>query len=265
MSFLYKNEPFKKVPKPKYPEPEKVPKANQEKMITKNKRGTHVGIILSFLIFVTFLAFLYSITEPATRVSRNKLDLLEYLKIELLNKFEDDMSTVTLTIIHDGTCGKFENFGGLEGLGAVVKNETGDKIASYVEINGDTEVSKYEGIMKFYYSNQFDKGESGCGSIKDADYDISIFRTTQEIFGSKINSISEKIKDDPNYYGELKEELGVPLDTEFGFTFKDGGGNILANANEKNVSVEVYAEEIPIQYMDSEANINPGFLNIRVW
>ena len=233
----------------------------------RNKRGTHVGVILSFLIFVTFLAFLYSITEPATRVSRDKLDLLEYLKVELLNKFSEDMSSVTVRIINTGSCGKFEDFGGLEELGVVVKDEAEEIVESYVELNGDTEVSSYSGLMKFYYSTQFNRGSSlGCSSLIDSsDYEISIFRTTEQIFESKIINTSESIESIPGYYEELKEELGVPFDDNFGFTFSNSTKDFITGTEEKDIGVDIYSEEIPIQYIDDKANINPGFLNIRVW
>ena len=235
------------------------------------KRGTHVGVILSFLIFVTFLAFLYSITEPVTRVSRDKLDLLEYLKVELVNKFSEDISTITITLKDtSGSCKRFENFNGLADLGAVIKDNEGGVIPSYIEPNGVAIVSSIPtDIMKFYYSNQFDRGEDVFGEclelVEEVDYNISIFRTTDEVFARKIISISESIRDTPGYYGDLKEELGVAFDDEFGFTFFNGDKEILEGTEEKNVSVDVYAEEIPIQYLDNKANINPGFLTIRVW
>ena len=32
----------------------------------KSKKGSHVGVVVSFVIFVTFLIFLYTIIQPAT-------------------------------------------------------------------------------------------------------------------------------------------------------------------------------------------------------
>ena len=246
-----------------------------------NKKGTHVGIILSFLIFVTFLAFLYSITQPATRMSRDKLDLLDYLKVELENKFSGDLTTVIISFSEQElqTCVKFSSFDEeLEGLGAIVKRvdiqegaEIESKIQSKVEENGDTIISRGEQTsekLKFYYSKWFGIG-AACPNPttlkEDTDYSIELYRITNEIFGPAIINISQEINASQEYYEELKKELGVSLDDNFGFVFFDENKNIITQAGEEDVSLDVYAEEIPIQYIDNEANINPGFLSIRVW
>ena len=232
-----------------------------------NKRGTHVGVILSFLIFVTFLAFLYSVTEPVTRVSRDKLDLLDYLKIELVKEFSEDMSTLTINLSEEG-CVIFSEFDeGLRGLGVVAKDSEDNQLNAH-RIGGDTEVNETEiGILKLYYSKEFSNGtDLDCENILGSgDYEIRIFRTTQEIFASRITRVSNEIEGNITYYNKLKEKLGASLDDEFGFTFTDKDKTFIAGTEEKDVDVDIYSEEIPIQYLDSKANINPGFLSIRVW
>ena len=234
----------------------------------KNKRGTHVGVILSFLIFVTFLAFLYSITEPATRVSRDKLDLLEYLKVELLKEFSEDLSILTINLTGEEGCIVFGEIDeGLSGWGVVAKDSEGNLLYSHRK-DVETEVSGAQiGILKLYYSKEFSNGtDLGCETyLSSGDYDIRIFRTTQEIFNSTINRISNEINENYTYYEELKSKLGASSDDEFGFTFSDGNKNFIAGTEEKDVNVDIYSEEIPIQYLDNEANINPGFLSMRVW
>ena len=231
-----------------------------------NKRGTHAGVILSFLIFVTFLAFLYSITQPVTRISRDKLDLLDYLKVELLREFSEDLSKATINITESGGCISI-NTGDLDsqliGLGIVVKEPDGSKVPAY--INGDkTEINYNIGLLELYYSKEFSFGIS-LDECSSRGYEIKLIRTTEEIFNSTIIRIGEEIKTNSTYYGELKSKLGASQDDEFGFIFKDGEGNEIISANIKNVSVDIYSEEIPIQYINNEANINPGFLSIRVW
>ena len=66
------------------------------------KRGTHVGIVLSFVIFITFLVFLYSIVEPVIRVQRDKESLLDYLRIELIRRFSANLTTATISITTEG-------------------------------------------------------------------------------------------------------------------------------------------------------------------
>ena len=60
-----------------------------------NKRGSHVGVILSFAIFITFMVFLYFIIEPAIRIQGDKQNILDNLERELLEKFSANLTTYT--------------------------------------------------------------------------------------------------------------------------------------------------------------------------
>ncbi|MCK4647518.1 hypothetical protein KAT24_01145 [Candidatus Pacearchaeota archaeon] len=48
-----------------------------------DKKGSHVGMMLSFVIFVTFLVFLYSILQPVIKIRQDKKLILDSLIIEL--------------------------------------------------------------------------------------------------------------------------------------------------------------------------------------
>ena len=51
----------------------------------KNRKGSHVGVVVSFVVFVTFLVFLYLIIQPATIRERDKQYILDYLKLNLVS------------------------------------------------------------------------------------------------------------------------------------------------------------------------------------
>jgi len=235
-----------------------------------SKRGTHVGMIVSFLIFVTFLAFLYSVLEPATRVKQDKLDLQEYLKIELLKEFTTEMSVLTISIA-DGEssgCIDFSPFDDtLRFFGVVAKDDSGE-IYEYKD-GTHTKVDWDRGNLKLYYSTEFSNGSfsqfEGKTCRSGDDYEIKLFRTEEDFFNSSIIRVAEYINENPDNYKEIKTKLKIPFGDEFGFAFKDENKKLIIGTSEKNVSADVYVEEIPIQYIDSEANINQGFLDIRVW
>jgi len=237
-----------------------------------NKRGTHVGMIVSFLIFVTFLAFLYSVLEPATQVKQDKLDLQEYIKVELLKEFTAEMSILNLEVNNINVCFSL-NIQGLEDTGVVVKDSQEHIIISSFNWQDDETylVDEGDGRLKAYYSNEFSNGNGNiifddCIKISTPeDYNISIFRTEEDFFNSSIIELTEYINANPNNYEEIKTKLKISSGDEFGFAFKDENKTLIIATQEKNVSANVYVEEIPIQYIDSEANINQGFLDIRVW
>lgn len=228
-------------------------------------------MVLSFLVFVTFIAFVYSVLEPATRSNEDKINLVNYIKIELLNEFSADMSILTIKISADplGNCVSINTPDEeLEDYGTVVQNISADIFESYNAL-GKTELDiPQAGVFKIYYSEEFDsKVDLGtCTSLtEDTDYEISLLKTNEEIFGSRILNIIDSINTNKSFYEELKQKFDVGLGNEFGFYFNDENKNFIAGTQEVNVSRDIFVEEVPIQYIDSEANIKSGFLNIKVW
>ena len=57
------------------------------------KKGSHVGIMLSFVIFVTFLVFLYSVIQPIIKTGQEKKISLDSLKIELVIILDPDLTS----------------------------------------------------------------------------------------------------------------------------------------------------------------------------
>ena len=231
-----------------------------------NKKASHVGVILSFLVFITFIAFLYSVTEPAISVKQDKLDFLKYIKIELMKNFTGDLASVLIEIPSGSNCMKFPSnaFPGVEDWNVVAKDKDGNLIDSYKDSNGDVYVYENpEDYLNLYFSKEFENGQSeeeSCTILKN--YEIKLFRTEEWFFNSSVKKLADKMEDD---YEGVKEQFGVAFDDNFDFAFKDGEGKEMVNTGEREVSSDIYSEEIPVQYVDSEANIKPGFLIVRVW
>ena len=62
------------------------------------KRGSHVGVVISFVIFVTFLAFLYSILQPTTIRERDRQYVLDYLSLNLIGNATGNMTTMLVNV-----------------------------------------------------------------------------------------------------------------------------------------------------------------------
>ena len=56
------------------------------KMKNRKKGGTHVGMMLSFVIFITFITFLYTIIQPSIQVQKSKQVTLDVLKENLIRE-----------------------------------------------------------------------------------------------------------------------------------------------------------------------------------
>lgn len=243
------------------------------KMISlRDKKASHVGMILSFVIFVTFVIFLYTVTEPATRIERGKQDLLQYLEIELINELSSDMTTATVNIDNSiaESCVRFGVVPGTEDMNIVVKTEQDILEHKKSDAGPNTFVvidRKSNDFFKVFYSDDFNDAsvETPCSNPitlnENTGYSLGLVRTTNHIFESRIKNMVENFDED---YMEIKNSFNVAPGNEFGFIFQDAYENITGTA-EKNTSANIYVEEIPIQYVDEEANIKSGFLRIRVW
>jgi len=237
-----------------------------------NKKASHVGIVLSFVIFITFLVFLYSIIEPLTKTQKDKQFLLSYLETELIENFSAKLTIVLITNsseLLDEDCLEINSSAfGTNGLNFIVKNKTKD-IVNFTVLTDEGMIIEWtndEEFFKIYYSEEKfinSTSDYSC-TLPVADvnnYSVGSIRTKDQIFESRVISLIDTYESD---YKTLKEDLKIPLGTEFGFGFIYSNGSVIGT-EEKNISINIYVEEIPIQYMDYEANINSGFLNIKVW
>jgi len=234
-------------------------------MKIKNKRASHVGMILSFVIFITFLIFLFSITQPVTNIKTDKQDLLEYLKKGLVDEVSADVTSSSLKILEIKDCVKVPIIEGTEEMNVIVKDEKQNLVESNKELNMLLIKTQGKDFFKVYYletSTLPETGLSACEEIKD--YNIGLTKTEKYVLEIKIINLTNFINENIDNYEEIKEKLKIPFGSEFGFSFKNAEGEIIST-NEREILTDIYSEEIPIQYVDNEANIKPGFLTILIY
>jgi len=238
-----------------------------------NKKGSHVGVVLSFVIFVTFLAFFYSIIEPTIKIDQTKQIILDYLEGEFINNLSEELATSTITINKSLVLEKCVRLNELitlleVGNKMIVKNGAGNISKSSSDGNDLwlNRTDSDETFFKIFSSEEFETlalPSSPCFPLQENQGDYSIRFTNKNIyvFESRINKTLERYA---NNYEEFKNELNIPFGTEFGFSFINSTGGII-KTDEKNISVNVFVGEVAIQYVDKSANILPGFIDITVW
>lgn len=62
-----------------------------------NAKGSHVGVMLSFVIFITFIVFMFVIFEPNINLGNSKKSVLTYLEKVLVEKFGGDLAVIEQT------------------------------------------------------------------------------------------------------------------------------------------------------------------------
>lgn len=237
----------------------------------KNHKASHVGMILSFAIFVTFLVFLYVVVEPVIKTQEDKNFLVKSLEPELLEKFSDNMTSISIKISGainpNKDCLKIHNFVGevTNESNLVIKNKTGGVLGysvQGVDLTVGTGTS-FDGFLKIYYSDGIVQSPSFTGTGCDLIQEVSVgaIITDKYIFSNKITWV---INEYETNYENLKKELNIPERNDFGFDFTYSNKSKIGTGVGE-ISGNVYAEDIPVQYVDKDANILSGVINLRIW
>jgi len=241
----------------------------------KNKRGSHVGVVVSFAIFVTFLFFIYALLEPTMTTERDKQYFLDYLKLNFMENMSSEVTTMTVYIEEavPKDCVKINSVVGEipEHDELLFKNQDDESLIYSISGEGfRIEVGYgFNGFLKIYHADGLNSslGSPECtGNTPINQIEPTFIKSYSEIFESKIGDLNESYYED---YEGLKVELGIPEGTEFSFYLYDGERNeppiISAEIQPPPTTKSVYVEEMPIQYIDWQGHIKFGFLVIKVW
>ena len=238
-----------------------------------NKRGSHVGVILSFLIFVTFMAFLYTAIAPAIKIRGDKQSVLNSLKIEIVENVSEYLTSITTIINPEVTenCLELRDFMDktLVNSRLIVKNNSGNVFMTNFSRGNlflDRGGSKTD-FFKVYLSKEFreigEKIIKPCKILKEGKegYTIGSINVKKYLFETKIIELKNMYESN---YTSLKRYFNISNINEFGFDFKYNNGTTIGTKSE-DTQTSVYIEEMPVQYVDKEANILQGVMKIRVW
>jgi len=236
-------------------------------------------MIISFVIFITFIVFLYVVVNPAVSTGESKKSVLDYIDSKITENVSANFTTASVDFTDANNpsnkyCVKLENLLLLLSMyqpNIVVKNATENVQEAYEEtynlkINRKTRSNRF---FKIYHSPEFDRLSTNtaldCNTpaslIHEVDYVIGSITVTKYAFERSLYELIDYYKTD---YDKLKRDLTISPGSEFGFDFVQANGTVIG-VGEPEKSVSIYAEEIPIQYVDNKANILSGFINIKVW
>ena len=225
-----------------------------------NKKGSHVGIVLSFVIFVTFVIFIFSILEPRIKINQGKETLLENIKMKFVDEVSAEFLTTGIFVTTSDECDLIlVDLDEINSLNAIAKNKDGNIVGSK-EIGNDFEVdwNEIDNFFKVYSAEEdlYDYSSTGMDVCDGVDIQISSTRGDKYVFEDKIvDFITTK-----NF-----DSLNIPEGTYFNVTFEDAEGNIIGELQNPGESVSVYSDRFSVQYFDKEANIKTGFITIRIY
>jgi hypothetical protein len=246
-----------------------------------NKKGSHIDVIISFIIFISFIVFSYVILQPTLTTQEGKTSLASSLDKSLV----DNLSGGNLTVISFGVkqniqrnCIQltgFLNNANISRNTIVLRNSTGaifpvynSSSDLYVDISSNQQLNYFFDV---YYSPNFNLIPSGtlsnCNVLSQGSSSNSyaigqIFSSSQYIFDFNILKLINSYNSN---YIALKNWFNISGADNFGFNFTYQNQTIIGTNSRVPPFSSTYAEGFPILYVTGNNSLQSGLLTIRVW
>ena len=234
------------------------------------KKGSHVGFVISFVLFVTFIIFVYLILSSRVDFGQEKTNSLSYVKAEIIDRVSENLTSVSMAIGQQNPqpCVQLTDFFLKTGLGDrfVVRSDSGIVLQSGKSGN-DLFIERNNNLFfRVYDSDEFSVAGgalSGCQPLNEGSqgYTLGISRDSKEVFEAKVLELLVNYTGD---YEALKRDMKISSGDEFGFRFTYSNGTEIKTP-EKNVTINVYVDRTAIQYIKADAAMESGFIDAIVW
>jgi len=230
----------------------------------KTKQGfSHIEVVLSFVIFLGFLIFLFAIFNPFKINSKSDV-YIDITERAIMDNISAKVDFFTMKLKEDAS-GCFYFTYGLNLSNIVVKDNSYSRTdASSILIDNKKQI-KIDGAGNFFYiysSDEFEESvvSGSCEELTGDEYNIGLFRSYEMVSFSKLNSLAENYNSD---YLNLKKGMGLTKD--FSFNVRESSGNITLTTNKKTPKTEVFARDKPIQLVYQNGSFKYAILNIKTW
>lgn len=235
----------------------------QNKMkLKKSKKGSHVDVIVSFMIFIIFIIFLFIIINPTQVVEKDKKQTAEYIKLKIDNKIIEEIVIVNVanaSVKDAEDCISLDESSlNISGMTPIAKDSNGN----YAGTQGNLQIdwSSSSSFLRVYYSvNSFNTHTTDSSTCQIGE--IKSVRYIQEAVETNITKL---IADYATNYSFLKSEFGISNKEEFAIQFEFSNGTIIGTAPQ-DTKVDRYAEKYQKSYFDKEANKKSGYIILYIW
>jgi hypothetical protein len=236
--------------------------------VIKNKKGSHVGMVLSFVVFVTFLIFVFSALEPAIRTQRNLDEVLNRIEKNLLEYLSGNLSVAVImneTPKGENNCLKINKSLVLIGENFIIKYFKGN-IVNYNVLEEDLLIRwEDEEIYQIYSSNNNLTNHSSngldCPHDKTSQAVIRTIRTKEYIFWDSVENFSKEYNES---YESLKEKLGISQ-RDFGFKIEYMNRTIIKQGTMNKGERDVFIKENSFEYVNKNAEISLARMYLEIW
>lgn len=251
-------------------------------MIKEKKGLSHVEMVISFAIFISFVVFMLVFFKPLKIPSRSST-LLETTEAKILENVSTELNVFSVKITNPSvpppTC--FSLASSIN-KNIIVKDGNEERVNAKhdnTNVYFAKSAAAAEQFYRVYYSDEFVESvfdASTCNALQNTDnlaqnyYVLGVTRAYKKVSLAKLKAFFDEYNDN-NKYAQLKINLG--LGNNFNVYVRDSKGNIIQDdtnkefkgENYKPSGVEIMAKEIPIEILNEKGEIMPAVMNIQVF
>jgi len=226
---------------------------------------THIEIVLSFLIFLGFVIFLFVILSPFK--DRTNKNLVDFVYGGVYNKMKTDLSSISISFaVAPAGCFSFGSSDLISNLNCIehhviVKDENNVQVNAKLEGN-DFQIANSGKFYTIYCSDELigTNGINGCSSETPV---LGVVRTKEVLAVSRINNFVSEYNSD---YDALKRDINMPENSDFGFVINDlDGAPMFEGKKQRPTGVDVIVKTFPVEILYSDARIQNAVLKVIVW
>jgi len=234
-----------------------------------DKKGlAHIEVIVSFLIFIGFVIFLFATLNPIrkTSVDNSIFDNVQY-KIENDLGLDTELHFVSIILKDTLTknCFNIPRIDDLENcnMGLIVKNAKGEIEGANIESSQILIDIKPYSDNRFHtiYCSEDISGNAGCSGAT-VDYELGVIQKQRFISYNKLENFINNLETD---YDTKKETLGIPKGSDFALRLRDGQNILRESTTNAPSTTKVLSRSYPIRVLDSQATIKTYIIDILIW
>jgi len=245
--------------------------------ISNKKAIAHIEVIVSFVIFIGFLIFLFAILNPIKeiKIDESLFEAVKY-KITEYENLKSDISYVSIMLEDspEENCFEIEKINDMECSSDAkfrAKDENNQQVqitpsGNYIKINDDNE------FYTIFCSKVLDENsfKGNCEEIDDEDYVLGIIQKEELISVKQLKDLINSINNDVEYE-TIKQSLGIPNNNDFGLRIRDGK-NILKYDNIEFEAIKrapgaakVSSKSYPMKIVYPDATFKTIIMDILIW
>lgn len=234
---------------------------------TKNKKSQgQIEMILSFTIFIGFLAVLFYFFSPIQNRSTSTYGI-DDAQNKILANLSITYSKVSF-ILNSTTCNCFSFSNSIQAKSILVKDINGRAVSSVIS-GGNIYIKPFSSSCDRYYSiyydgnglNAYNFTPSSCVSFTSSNYTYGLTFYEKPVLFENLLNFNKSYGSD---YQNLK--IGLKLNNDFSFSVvNETGTTIIKQSIYRPRSVNVLSGTMPMVAINSDANQTGIIISLQVW